>query len=385
MFGRGLGWYWPSEGVLLSDRATHGKGTMSKTYTAAIIGSRGMGAGHATGMNASGRFEIAATCDIVQETAAKLAAQFPGAEAFTDAKAMLADVKPEVVVIATPTASHAALTFAAVAAGARGIYCEKPMAVNLADARKMVQECRDKGIALCVNHQRRQWPLFQTMRKLIADGAIGNVQLILGSNAGDFLSDGTHFVDTARYLAGDPQVSWVLGQVYRNPPAPASTTPAPGKQVWTGERYGHPVESGGIAIIQFANGIRAEVHHGEARMEGDRWYQSYEIIGSKGRMFRANDSVNGFLIQDEQAGGYRPYPLDLTEHDTHMQRIFTGFAEMIDRGETVTGHPLAGESALADQEIIMAIYESARTRERVTLPLQQGQYPLDLMIEDGEL
>ena len=65
-----------------------------------------------------------------------------------------------------------------------------------------------------------------------------------------------------------------------------------------------------------------------------------------------------------------------------MQIIFRQFAQMILTG---AGHPLSGESALKDQELVMAIYESARLRERLMLPLAEERFPLELMIESGQL
>lgn len=361
----------------------------NKTYRTAVIGARGMGAQHAANTTASGRFQIVATCDINLETAQTLAGNFPGCTPYTDAAKMLAAVKPEMVVVATPTQLHAPLTLAAVDAGVRGVYCEKPMAVNYGDAKSMVEACRAHGVALAVNHQRRELPLFQTMRRMIAEGAIGDVQLILGSNAGDILSDGTHFVDTARYLAGDAPANWVFGQIFRESPYPANPND-PKSQPWTGMRYGHPVESGAFGMIQFANGIRAEVHHGRQLLMPMRWYQGYEIIGSKGRMLRLNDATQTFLIHDGQAGGYREVPISQPAdvnavYAQTMCKIFTDFAAMMDRGDTTTGHALCGESGLRDQEIVMAIYESARLHQKITLPLQQDRFPLEIMLEKGEI
>ena len=66
-----------------------------------------------------------------------MAAKYPGCAVFPDADEMLSKAKPEMVVIATPNKLHCPQTLAAVAAGARGIYCEKPMAVNYGDAKEI--------------------------------------------------------------------------------------------------------------------------------------------------------------------------------------------------------------------------------------------------------
>jgi UDP-N-acetyl-2-amino-2-deoxyglucuronate dehydrogenase len=286
-----------------------------------------------------------------------------------------------VVIVATNTATHAALTIAAAEAGVRGVYCEKPMATNLADGQAMVAACRRSGTALAVNHQRRTLPVFLAMRRLIEQGVIGQVELIRGSCAGDLLSDGTHLVDTIRHLAGDAAVVWVFGQVYRapvNPDEPRSD----GFNVSGGWRYGHPVETGSLALLEFATGLRAEIHTGTMQIKG-RGYQDYEVFGSAGRLHRAADWANPpLLIQTDASAGWRPVPVELHDADETKLWTYRQFARMVHEG---ADHPLAGESALADLELVLAIYESARRRDKIELPLQQPRFPLELLIERGEI
>ena len=85
-------------------------------------------------------------------------------------------------------------------------------------------------------------------------------------------------------------MKWVLGQVYRKP-AKADEPHSSGFKVSGGYRYGHVVETGALGVFEFANGIRAEVHSGEMMMHG-KWYQYYEVLGSKGRLIRNMDNAN---------------------------------------------------------------------------------------------
>jgi predicted dehydrogenase len=254
------------------------------------------------------------------------------------------------------------------------------MAVNMEEARSMVEACRAKGVSLLVNHQRRIFPVFREMRRLMESGALGKIELIRASCAGDILSDGTHLVDTVRHLNGDNEVKWVFGQITRQ----LDKADESGK---SGFRYGHAVETGGMAVLQFENGVRAELFTGSLQPKG-RGYQDYEIIGSEGRLHRAGDSANPpLLIQDGQAGGWRAVPIEGSDDPKESRsaietEIFRGFADMIFDG---TAHTMSGDTGFKDQEIVMAIYESARLRARVDLPLQQDRFPLELMIEAGEL
>ena len=65
-----------------------------------------------------------------------------------------------------------------------------------------------------------------------------------------------------------------------------------------------------------------------------------------------------------------------------MTESYRSFAKTIRQGAP---HPLCGESALRGLEVLMALYESARTNARIELPLRQEALPLELMIEEGRL
>jgi len=348
---------------------------------AAVVGCR-MGANHAKAVAALPDYELAALCDLKKETAQAVKAETGGGAAiYTDYAAMLVQAKPDVVVIATPTGSHARFTIQAAEAGVKGVYCEKPMAVHLGDARRMLDACRSRGTALAIGHQRRMSAPYRTMRKLIEEGAIGDVQLMRASCAGDFLSDGTHSVDSLLYLAGDAGVKWVLAAMFRQEVEPG----LPDQwdySIFTGRRYGHLVESGMMATLEFGSGVRAEFLTGDARFPG-RGYQDIEIIGSKGRLWRAGDGAQPpVLLQDGEAGGYRAAELVPSDWENELQGVFHAFAETVRSGAP---HPLDGATAIRTQEIVMAAYESARLGKRIELPLAQERFPLDIMLEEGKL
>ncbi len=346
-----------------------------------VVGCRA-GRGHALAMAESDEFAVAAVCDLDEGLAAKVAEEVGGAALYTDYGQMLEREKPDVVAVATPNDSHARLTVAAAEAGVGGVCCEKPMATSMAEGRAMLDACGEHGVRLIVAHQRRMGRPLLGMRRLIEDGAIGEPYLIRGSCAGDVLSDGTHLVDSIRWLAGDAEAAWVLGQVFRLPPPPDQEQAA-GYHTCGGYRYGHPVESGGMALIEFAGGLRAELFTGQAQFPG-RYYQDYEVFGSEGRLWRQGDRAEPpVLIQDAQGGGWRAAPVqgDAAPNEPRVA-MYRQFARTICEG---AGHPLSGESGLADLELVMGVYESARTSRRIALPLEQEEFPLRLMIEEGRL
>ena len=368
---------------------------------AVLVGCGNMGSGQARILSRMEEFDLVGVCDAVAENAAKVA-EATGATAYPDFAEMLDAVKPDTVTVCTANDSHAAFTIAAAEAGARGVYCEKPMATNMADGRAMVEACERAGAVLVVNHQRRIGADLLAMRRLLDEGAIGKLRLLRTQCAGDLLSDGTHMIDSAMWLLGDPDVAWVFGQIYREIDQKAIERaasyhgdPAPGF------RYGHAIENGGMATFETADGLRVEMLSGEMREHG-RVYQDYEAFGSGGRLWRTDDSAEpNLFIQDAQGGDriegmddwhYRPIPApDATrgfwrpvpvegERRGAIGKSYQLFAEAIHTG---AAHPMSGRIALKGFEVLMAIYESARLSKRVSLPLQQDRFPLDLMIEEG--
>ncbi len=330
---------------------------------AAVVGIRGIGRRHAQVVAGLEEYKLVALADLDEALVGEAAAEY-GARPVHDFGAMLREERPDVVVISTPNASHARLTLEAVEAGVRGVYCEKPMAVNLGDAQALVAACEARGVQLAVNHQRRTLPPFRSMRRLIQEGAIGRVETIRASCAGDFLTDGTHLVDTVRHLLDDAPAKWVFAQVGREHKE---------------SRYGHAVEDGALALVEFADGTQAEFRTGAMQRKGGR-YQDFEVIGSEGRLWRAGDSAAIPVVIQDVDGGWRQVPLDDGPGAEENLRLFA--RNVIAGGGE---HPLSGRSGLADQEIVMAVFESARLRARVDLPLSQLRYPLDLLIEEGAL
>jgi len=354
----------------------------SSPLKAAVVGCR-RGGGLARLLNGLDEYELVAVCDLDQATAEAVAKETGNPRAYTQYLAMLPEVKPEVVVIATPNISHASMTRQAAEAGVKGVYCEKPMATCLADARAMVEACQERGVALAIGHQRRMSGVYRKMRQLIEEGTIGLVYLIRASCGGDLLTDGTHAVDSVLHLAGDANVKWAVGQVFRDPPnrgGPKSM----GFNTSGGWRYGHMVETGAMGTFEFGSGLRAELFTGQMNLPG-RGYQDIEIFGTTGRLWRAGDRADPPLqIQDDKGGGWRAVPLgDENVGDAHGDfESLRRFASTVREG---TPHPLCGENALRGFEVLMAIYESARVRRRILLPLEQERFPLEVMLEEREL
>ncbi len=141
---------------------------------------------------------LVAVCDADPARAADAAARW-GARAFTDAAALLDEVSPELVSVATPDATHADLVERCLRADSvRGVLAEKPLALDAAAARALVAR---GGATIAVNYSRRYAPAFQALRK---DLGIGELQHVGGLYVKGLAHNGSHWLDLLRMLAGEP-------------------------------------------------------------------------------------------------------------------------------------------------------------------------------------
>jgi len=105
------------------------------------------------------------------------ARQFDGSVAHADPEALAADPAVHVVYVCTPNALHAAPVLAAARHG-KHVLCEKPLALDPAEAREMVAACERAGTILRVAHQIRLEPVMRRLRAIVASGELGDIRAI---------------------------------------------------------------------------------------------------------------------------------------------------------------------------------------------------------------
>ena len=120
--------------------------------------------------------ELVAVADADAKGLAAAQKRLKLAQGFADYRAMLAEIKPDLVAIAPRFADeHRDMALAAIAAGARGIYCEKPFCRSPAEADAIVTACEKHGVKFAVAHRNRYHPALAAADWLIKDGAIGRL------------------------------------------------------------------------------------------------------------------------------------------------------------------------------------------------------------------
>src|SRR3989338_2826992 len=120
--------------------------------------------------------------------------------AYSDTKELLSAEKPDIVSICTPDADHFD-TFKQVASfpSVKGIWCEKPIAINVAQGEEMVQLAKDNGIALVVNYIRRYQSFYQSIKKEM-NTLLGEIRRITCYYSGGITTNGSHLIDLLHYF-----------------------------------------------------------------------------------------------------------------------------------------------------------------------------------------
>ncbi|WAC21727.1 Gfo/Idh/MocA family oxidoreductase [Luteolibacter sp. SL250] len=142
----------------------------------------------------------------------KAAANLPGVKGFKDYREMLAEVKPDIVSVAPRhMAEHHAMTMASIAAGAKGIYIEKPFCPTLREAEEIVKAADAKGVKIAVAHRNRFHPVLPVVKTLVEEEKIGRLLEIRARGKEDHRGGmldlwvlGSHVLDLAVYFTGDP-------------------------------------------------------------------------------------------------------------------------------------------------------------------------------------
>ncbi len=286
---------------------------------------------------------------------------------------MLDRERLDVVSVCVWHTGHARWTIAAAARRPRAILCEKPMAETLGRADEMLVACRRNRVKLAIGHQRRFLPAYTLARDLIARGAIGTVQLMLSFGGQGLPNYSSHQTDMFRYLLGDDECRWVMGNVERKTDRYERTT---------------RIEDCAVAVFEFARGARALILADVAPL----MFQGAHIYGTDGMIELTVGSLR--LLNRETGGAWQTHrpdgrffsPAALGEAFEWREGGAAQADELADWVEgTVEKHRGDAENGYRALEMIHAVYESARCHEKVTLPLQTRVNPLDLMVESGRL
>ena len=339
-----------------------------KKYKVAIVGCGGIGHAHMEGYNKVEEVEVIACCDPVPSAVEYYKKEFNIQNGFNDLDEMLRVAQPEIISICVWHLLHDEITIkVANSESVKGIICEKPMAIGVEKARAMVKACEENDVKLAISHQRRFTPGWIKAKELVENGEIGIPNRAELRVKDGLLNWGTHSIDGARYILGDPKPVWVVGAV---------------------ERYTNKyerdtaIEDSCIGLIHFENDLQFFIQSDLMDNEADAG--KFEIYGTEGFLKITETEVKIF---NSSSNGWKDVHINLEKGDVAIggNTNAAQTRELIDWIEGGNKHRGAGDIAAETVEIMMGIYESARQNRLIKFPMEEKGYPLEEMIKEGKL
>lgn len=325
------------------------------------IGTHSIGYAHAYAYQHHDRSRIVAAADISSDNLNRFGQEFSVDSTYQDYRQMLFDAKLDIVSISAYVGTRREMVLAAIDAGIRAIWCEKPLALSMDDGRWMVDLCRQRGVRLVVNHWRRYLPGFRDAKRMMTERRIGApIEFFATIPAWDLMGMGTHWFDLFRFFAGDQPVSWVMGQVR-----------------CTGDRKfsGQLMEEHGVAVVGFADGTRGVLDCGWGSNLGN---VVLRLIGTDGLIDLADDGT--LRVVDD--AGLHVMPAQHARGKPAFHPMVRVLQELIQWTEGGAAPEVSGPNALLSAELYLAAYESSLRGDRVDIPLTaQSRFPLDAIVE----
>lgn len=159
---------------------------------------------HAGAWSVCEGIDLVAVCDADALRARRCAERWGVTHCYTDVGVMLRETRPNLVSVCTPDATHYEIVGAVIeSSGVLGILAEKPLALELPQAKQLVARAGAKDIRLAVNYSRRYSIGHQSLRQRIQSGELGAIQSVAGIYTKGTLHNGTHWFDLARFLIGE--------------------------------------------------------------------------------------------------------------------------------------------------------------------------------------
>jgi myo-inositol 2-dehydrogenase/D-chiro-inositol 1-dehydrogenase len=278
---------------------------MSKKINVGVIGAGRIGRVHTE--NLAYRIpeaNLVAISDVFVEAAQKLAAELGVPAVHQDPRRILEDKSIDAVLICSSTDTHAQFIEQAAQAG-KQIFCEKPIALDLAKIDHALAQVEQAGVKLQIGFNRRFDPNFSRVQQIAAAGEIGEVQILhitsrdpapppiayVRVSGGIFLDMTIHDFDMARFLMGSEVESiYAAGGVM--------VDPAIGE---AGD-----VDTA-VITLHFANGALGTIDNSRQAVYG--YDQRVELFGSKGSVAADNNYPNAVTISDARRV-HRDLPLN---------------------------------------------------------------------------
>lgn len=263
--------------------------------------------------------------------------------AYSSVEALVGRHQPDVVVVASPTASHPEVLAAILKhCLPRAILCEKPLALSLVESQGMIAACERAGVPLFVNFIRRADPGVREVRERIRDGRIaGPLKAVVWYSKG-MQHNGSHFADLMAYWLGPIR----FGQVI-----------APGRPLGDNDAEADFLLECELGTAMFC----------AAREEYFSHY-TVELVAANGRLrYERGGEIHWQDVEfDEKVAGYRRLSRTAQSIGNDMDRYQLHVMSELTRALRGNSHGLcSGEEALASQTWLERLYlERDSTKEQ---------------------
>jgi UDP-N-acetyl-2-amino-2-deoxyglucuronate dehydrogenase len=342
--------------------------TQGQRLRVALVGCGRISARHVQVIRAIEELELVGVCDLVEERARAASSAGGGVPAYTSVDELLAAQRPDVVSVLTESGSHARVA-AAIAPHVKALVIEKPMALTLDDADRLIEACDAHHTRLFVVKQNRFNKPVVRLRKALEAGRFG--KLVMGTvrvrwcrtqeyydqaawrgtwkdDGGVLTNQASHHVDL---------LQWMMG-------------PVESVKAYTATRLARvETEDTGVVILRFASGALGVIEATTATRPKDL-EGSLSILGEKGSVV-----IGGFAVNRLDTWAFsEPLPEDArAQEDSVAPPNVYGFGhyefyrDMIECLRTGRRAMLDGLEGRKSLELINAIYESASTGAEVRL------------------
>ncbi len=353
-----------------------------KKLRVALIGTGNIAETHITRYEANPNAEIVAVCDIDEQKLNKFADKHNVEHRFTSVDKMLASVELDAADVCTWNCAHAECTIAALNAGL-DVLCEKPMAMNAAEAQKMKDTADKNGKLLMLGFVTRFGNDARIAKDFIDNGCLGDIYYAKASyirrhgNPGGWFSDksrsgggpiidiGVHPLDALRYLMGNPKpasVFCVASNKLHEERANLKTRVAWYPEGADPKKDKCDIESNAVGIIRFENGASMLLECSYCINDGQNRSERL-LYGTKGGynldQRKLYTDINGFMVNAELAG---------TDSYTGSKELFQAEIDhFVDCCLNGTKCISPAQDGVDVMKILDALYESARTGKSVDI------------------
>ena len=376
---------------------------MAKKYRVAVIGRTGKGDyGHGIDTVWLGldNVELVAVADEDETGRAKAAQRLKVAHAYADYRQMLLKERPNIVSVCPRWLdAHCQLVVACADHGAN-IFLEKPLCRTLEEADDMVATCERHHVKVALAHQTRYSPRLAHVKRLLAEGRLGQLLEMRGrgkedakrGGGEDLMVLGTHIMDLMRFLAGDAR--WCFARAAQGDQPVTQAAIRDGNE-GIGPLAGDHV----LAVYGFDHGVngyfasvadRSMRTDKQTTLPGSRF--GLQLFGTRGVIHLTTGSLPAVYFCEDpswspgcsgakwqpitSAGLNRPEPLKDTGASLANVLIVKDLIAAIEQDTQPLGSIYDGRAAL---EMILAVYESHRLQASVKLPLKNRKHPLTLL------